>query len=100
MPERRRLTSSRFSGRPSQPSRETLQAISSSNQSPRSSPSNRTNAPSKRVKSLLVFLISCHKGLEVELFTVFELTPEENETLWSMLERRRLLYDYVLGKLR
>jgi hypothetical protein len=30
----------------------------------------------------------------------FKITPGEIQTLWSMLERKRSLYDYVLDELR
>ena len=59
-----------------------------------------TDTPTKTASSLLNFLISCHKGKEMEPWTVFEITPEEIHTVWLMLERDKSLYDYVLGKLR
>ena len=64
------------------------------------SPSAQTTTPSKAASSLLDFLISSHKGQEVEPWTVFKITPEEIQTVWPMLERHKSLYDYVLGKLR
>ncbi len=64
------------------------------------SPSAQTTTPSKTASSLLDFLISCHKGKEVEPWTVFNITPEEVQTVWSMLQRHKPLYDYVLGKFR
>ncbi|KAL2044106.1 hypothetical protein ABVK25_012468, partial [Lepraria finkii] len=73
-----------------------------SNQNLLSSPSTQTQTvtPTKTASSLLDFLISCHKDKEVEPWTIFEITPEEIQTVWSMLERHESLYDYVLGKLR
>ena len=71
-----------------------------SNQSLLPSPSAQTITPSKTASSLLDFLISCHKGQEVESWTVFNIIPEEVQTVWLMLERHKSLYDYVLGKLR
>ena len=67
---------------------------------PNPSTQTQTITPTKTASSLLDFLISCHKGKEVEPWTVFEITPEEIQTLWLMLERHKSLYDYVLGKLR
>ena len=66
----------------------------------------RPTTPSKyggegaRVACLLDFLILCHNGKEVGPWTVFNITPEEVQTVWSILERHKSLYDYVLGKLR
>ena len=60
----------------------------------------QTDTPTKTASSLLEFLVSCHKGKEVEPWTVFEITPEEIQTVWLMLEGDKSLYDYVLGKLR
>ncbi|KAL2055887.1 hypothetical protein ABVK25_003529 [Lepraria finkii] len=67
---------------------------------PNPSTQTQTITPTKTASSLLDFLILCHKGKEVEPWTVFEITPEEIQTLWLMLERHKSLYDYVLGKLR
>ena len=53
-----------------------------------------------RVAYLLDFLILYYNGKEVGPWTVFNITPEEVQTVWSMLERHKSLYDYVLGKLR
>ena len=89
--------------RPATPSEyqgEGARAVCVSNQSLLSSPSAQTIPPLKTATSLLDFLISCHKGQEVEPWTVFNITPEEVQTVWSMLERHKSLYDYVLGKLR
>jgi len=57
-------------------------------------------ALSETLNSVLDLLISCHQGLEVVPWTEFKITPDESQRLWSMLERKRSLYDYVLGKLR
>lgn len=54
----------------------------------------QTITPLKTASSLLDFLISCHRGHEVEPWTVFNVTPEEVQTVWSMLERHKSLYDY------
>lgn len=64
--DQKRFTSPQSFRNPSKLSRGTPRAISSSNQGPRASPSSQTPAPSRRVNSLLDFLISCHKGVEVE----------------------------------
>ena len=79
---------------------EGLRAVYVSNQSLLPSPSAQTITPSKAASSVLDFLILCHRGQEVEPWTVFNITPEEVQTIWSMLERHKSLYDYVLGKLR
>ena len=79
---------------------EGARAICVSNLSLLPSPSAQTKTPSKTVSSLLDFLISCHKEQEVEPWTVFNITPEEIQTVWSMLERHESLHDFVLGKLR
>ena len=36
----------------------------------------------------------------MEPWTMFNITPEEVQTIWLMLERHGSLYNYVLGKLR
>jgi hypothetical protein len=46
----------------------------------------QTITPTKTTSSVLDFLISCHKDKEVEAWTVFEITPEEIQTVWLMLE--------------
>ncbi len=89
--------------RPTPPSKyrgEGARAICVSNQSLLPSPSAQTITPSKTASSLLDFLIACHKGQEPEPWTVFNITPEEIQTVWLMLERHESLHDYVLGKLR
>lgn len=94
MPEHKRLTtSSKYRG-------EGARAVCVSNESLLPSPSAQRTTPSKTASSLLDFLILCHKGQEVEPWTVFDITPEEVRTVWSMLERHKSLYDYTLGKLR
>ena len=55
------------------------------------SPSTQTTTPSKTASNLLDFLISCHKGEEVEQWTEVKTTSEEIQTVWSMLERHKLL---------
>ncbi|KAL2044594.1 hypothetical protein ABVK25_012337 [Lepraria finkii] len=60
----------------------------------------QTDTPTKTASSLLEFLISCHKGKEVEPWIVFEIIPEEIQTVWLILEGDKSLYNYVLGKLR
>ena len=90
---RRPTTSSEYRG-------EGVRAVCVSNQSLLPSPLAQTITPLKTSSSLLDFLISCHRGQEVEPWTVFNITPEEVQTVWLMLERHKSLYDYVLGKLR
>ena len=90
---KRPTTSSKYRG-------EGARVVCVSNQDLLPSPSARTTTPSKTASSLLDFLISCHKGQKVEPWTVFNITPEEVQTVWLMLERHKSLYDYVLGKLR
>ena len=34
----------------------------------------------------------------MEPWIVFNITPEEVQTVWLMLEKHKSLYDYVLGK--
>ena len=94
MLERKRPTT------PSKYRREGARVVCVSNQSLLPTPSAQTITPSKTASSLLDFLISCHKGQEVEPWTVFNITPEEVQTVWLMLERHEPLYDYMLGKLR
>ena len=65
---------------------EGARAICVSNQSLLPSPLAQTKTPSKTASSLLDFLISCHKEQEVEPWTVFNITSEEIQTVWSMLE--------------
>ncbi len=87
--------------RPTSPSKyrgEGARAICVSTQSLLPSPSAQTKTPSKTATSLLDFLILCHKEQEVEPWTVFNITPEEIQTVWSMLERHESLHDYVLDK--
>jgi len=100
MLEHKRPTTSQTFGRLSQPCGEKPRAVRASKKGLRPSPSTQTTALSETVNSVLGLLISCHKGLEVEPWTEFTITPDETQTLWSILERKRALYDYVLGKLR
>ena len=85
---------------PSEDWREGVRAVCVSNQSLLPIPSAQTIPPLETASNLLDFLISCHRGQEVEPWTVFNITPEEVQTVWSMLEKHKSLYDYVLGKLR
>jgi len=40
------------------------------------------------------------RGIRSEPWTVLELTPDENENLWLVLERDKSLWNYVEDKLR
>ena len=50
---------------------------------PNPSTQSQTITSIKTASSLFDFLISCHKGKEVEPWTVFEITPEEIQTYWA-----------------
>jgi len=99
MLEHKRPTTSQTFSSLSQSCGEKPRAVCASKKALLPSPSTQTTGPSKTVNSLLDILISCYKGLEVELWMEFKITPGEIQTLWSMLERKRSLYDYVLGEL-
>ena len=60
----------------------------------------QSTASSKRVKNLVDFLASIYNGQNVEPWTVFEIRPEEIETVWSLLRRNESLYSFVLDKIR
>ena len=66
--------------RPTTPSEyrgEGARAVCVSNHSLLPSPSAQTTTPSKAAGSLLDFLTSCHKGQEVEPWTVFKITRRD-----------------------
>ncbi len=100
MLEYKRPTTSQTFGDLLQPCGEKRRAVRASKKGLRPSSSTQSTALSETVNSVLDLLISCHKGLEVEPWTEFKITPDESQTLWSIMERKRSLYDYVLGKLR
>ena len=61
----------------------------------------QTTAPSKNCKDLLDCLISRYEGWGMfEPWTVFEITPEEIQRVWSVLQKDESFYGYVLDKIR
>ena len=64
------------------------------------SPPCATTTSSKQVKTILDLLGACSRGIRSEPWTVLELTPDENENLWLVLERDKSLRNYVEDKLR
>ncbi len=76
MLEHKRPTTSQTFGRLSQPCGEKPRAVRASKKGLRPSPSTQTTALSETVNSVLGLLISCHKGLEVEPWTEFKITPD------------------------
>lgn len=59
-----------------------------------------TTTSSKQVKTILDLLGACYRGIRSEPWTVLELTPDENENLWLVLERGKSLWNYVEDNLR
>jgi len=100
MLEHNRPTTSQTFGSLPQSCGEKPRAVCASRKGLLPSPLTQSTGPSTTVNSLLDILISCCEGLEVELWMEFKITPGEIQTLWSMLERKRSLYDYVLDELR
>ena len=77
-------------------------SVSRLKQEPPSPPDSprQTTESSERVNAVLELFRASQKGARGDSWIVLELTPDDNETLRSILDRDKTLRGYVLDKLR